>query len=216
MTSAAALLSNYTLTSRSRVILAILLLAIPALSYALWLQQPQLAEENGALEHFQVGLIALACFIHSVHSIKFNTSSLGYVIRAGFALLTYSFLLRELDIEHLGSSPLWATLERALRILRVVLWLGFFVFIAKKAKLLYGQRAGLSTSTTFWLSAAGGMFLIAGGIFDRHIFSSIPFSLSRLAEEVLELNGYFLIFVASLCRATAPLLPAKSSASAGA
>ncbi|MES2832748.1 MAG: hypothetical protein V4695_12225 [Pseudomonadota bacterium] len=186
-------------------VVAIFLLAIPGLSYLQWLQDPSLAQENGVLEWLQVSMILFACVMHSGRAGQLDRSSLLFVTHAGLALLTYSFALRELDFEQFGSSPLWLLLEKSLRLIRTVLWLGFFMLMYFRMKVIFSQRAFLFRLPVVWMSLIGGLFLIAGGLFDRQVFSNIAQPSSRFAEEVLELNGYFMILAATFFRsATKP------------
>jgi hypothetical protein len=43
-----------------------------------------------------------------------------------------------------------------------------------------------------------GFFLLASWPFDKKIFSTIPYFTSEFIEEMLELNGYIVLFFASL------------------
>ena len=191
--------------------LKILLLVLPILGYFLWQLDPMTIEEDGALEMGQTILLLLAGIMHVAQARRFKASSLAFAIHAGFALLAFSFAVRELDIDQFGTAPVWTILDRGLRIARTALWIGFMVFLIPRLKQLYASRAAIIALPVISMSLVAGLFLIAGGLFDRHVFSWLSLPTSRFLEEVLELDGYLVFLAAAFSTTTETLAPGMQS-----
>lgn len=129
---------------------------------------------------------------------------LNFLLHAGLALLSYSFLLREFefefefDVDRPGAAHGWATLEQVLRLFGVALWLALLIFAAPRVKPLWAQRATMFALPMVLLSMLGGVLLAASWPFDKQLFSVLPYLTSQFIEEILELEGCMLLFFASL------------------
>jgi hypothetical protein len=187
-------------SSDQKWILIGLLLASNFFLIILWLTGRLQAEDHYLLELYQYSFLVLICSLSMRRAWRFAKTSLNhnFVLNAGLALLTYSFLLRELDIDKFGASPAWAIFEKALRLTGVTLWLIFLMFVIPRRRQLWAKRAIIFTMPMVIMAILSVFFLLASWPFDKKIFSTIPYFTSEFIEEMLELNGYILLFFASL------------------
>ena len=158
------------------------------------------AQENHVLELAQCAFLALACGVCSVrawHLAKISLN-LNFLLHAGLALLSYSFILREVDIDRLGTAPAWASLEQGLRLFGVALWLALLIFVVPRVRQLWAQRAIMFKKPMVILAMMGGALLLASWPFDKQVFTVLPYLTSQFIEELLELNGCMVLFFSSL------------------
>jgi hypothetical protein len=185
---------------RNWAVLAGLLLVTNLFALGLWYSDSSQAEENHFLELVQGGFLALVCGVCCARAwgLAKTALNLNFLLHAGLALLSYSFLLREFDIDQLGAAHGWATLEQVLRLFGVALWLALLIFAALRVKQLWAERATMFALPMVLLSMLGGVLLAASWPFDKQLFSVLPYLTSQFIEEILELNGCMLLFFASL------------------
>lgn len=183
---------------RNHTVLISMMLTVTVFSFILWKNDPLIAEENQALELVQSTFLLLACFLHGERASRLKMSALDFLIHAGLALLTFSFALRELDIDQFGTSEIWAQSERVLRFSSAALWIGFLILLMSRIKQVFTRRSAILTLPVMVLAIWGGVFYIASWPFDKEIFSSLSHDYSRFIEEVLELNACVILFAASL------------------
>jgi hypothetical protein len=176
------------------------LLASNLLALALWQGGLLQARENQFLELAQCGFLALVCCVCSVRAWRLAKTSLNlnFLLHAGLALLSYSFLLRELDIDQFGAAQQWAQLELVLRLFGVALWLVLLVFVASRVTQLWAQRAIMFKMPMVLLVMLGGALLLASWPFDKQIFPVFSYATSQFIEELLEFNGCMVLFFGSL------------------
>ena len=186
-------------------ILALLVLAIAVLSWFGLQMDPHIADENHLLEWGQALFLLLACVVHGRRAWQAPRSSVSFALHLGLALLMYAFLLRELDIDNFGEHVLWTWIERGFRGVELVLWVAYLAFMLPRVKALFSQRAAIFTMPVMVLTLVGSVFMIAGWPFDKAVFHAIPHAINELAEEVLELNGYMILFCAALADSSAGL-----------
>lgn len=187
----------YSPVRNSAVLAAIVIVA----SICAWFGQqadPHIADENHLLEWGQALFLALAGGVHAVRAKALPRISLSFLLHTGLALLMYAFLLRELDIDKFGEDHMWKFIERGFRLVEVVLWLGFLVYLAPRLKALFAQTRLILSMPVTALTIVGGLFLVAGWPFDKGVFHSLSHAYTELVEEVLELNGCFILFIAAL------------------
>lgn len=153
-------------------------------------------KENQLMENFQVFLIIIAglTFLQAVFLVEKN---LRLFPLAG-GLLSFSFTLRELDVEKFDVPRLVAFLfghGYGRNTLLVGLWLAVVIaFVRGRAHYLkitlglLGQRSGV-------LAVIGGLLLILGGLFDDRVFDV---ELYQFYEELSEMNGYYFLLLSSL------------------
>jgi hypothetical protein len=187
-------------SARNPILAAGLLLASNLLALALWQGGLLQAEENQFLELAQGGFLALVCCVCSVRAWGLATTSrtLQFLLHAGLALLSYSFLLREVDIDRLGFGPGWAQLELVLRLSGVVLWLALLIFVVPRVTALWAQRVIMFKMPMVLLAMLGGALLVASWPFDKQIFPVLSYATSQFIEEMLEFNGCMVLFFGSL------------------
>jgi hypothetical protein len=182
------------------MILTGLLLASNFCLIILWFTGHIQAKDHYLLEQSQYSFLILICglsFKRAWHLAKISLN-LNFLLNACLVLLSYSFLLRELDIDKFGASPAWAIFELALRLTGVILWLILLMFVLPRAKELWAKRAIMLTMPMVIMVILSGFFLLASWPFDKKIFAVIPYFISEFIEEMLELNGYIVLFFASL------------------
>lgn len=186
--------------ARNPLVLAGALLVTNLGALGLWCGGFLQAGENHFLELAQCVFLVLVCCVCSVRAWRLKNTSLTlqFLLHAGLALLSYSFLLREVDIDQIGAAPAWAQLEQALRLLGVALWLALLIFVAPRIKPLWAQRAVMFTMPMVLLAMLGGALLLASWPFDKQVFSVLPYLTSQFIEEMLELNGCMILFFGSL------------------
>ena len=187
-------------SSDRKWILIGLLLASNFFLIILWLTGRLQAGDHYLLELYQYSFLVLICSLSMRRAWRFAKISLNhnFVLNAGLALLTYSFLLRELDIDKFGASPAWAIFEKALRLTGVTLWLIFLMFVIPRRRQLWAKRAIIFTMPMVIMAILSGFFLLASWPFDKKVFSTISYFTSQFIEEMLELNGYIVLFFAFL------------------
>jgi hypothetical protein len=185
---------------RNWAVLAALLLVTNLFVLGLWYGASLDAQENHVLELAQGGFLVLVCGVCGARawSLAKTAPDLNFLLHAGLALLSYSFLLREVDIDQLGAAPAWAHLEQALRLFGVALWLALLMFVAPRVKQLWSERAIMFAMPMVWLAMLGGALLVASWPFDKQLFSVLPYLTSQFIEEMLELDGCMILFFASL------------------
>lgn len=155
----------------------------------------EITAENGPLEMLQVLFVCLAVLLYSLAAWKPQTPKKQ--LYSAIALTFFTFLIRELDLRNLDLPGLLThiasgTSEKAF-IAAGLLGL-LYLLIRYRMELIKNGFAYIPTLQG-GLIVAGAVFMVAGAVFDKELIETPYF---RLYEEVLELNGYFLLFSASL------------------
>lgn len=167
------------------------------LSFEAWQFNADIIKENALLELTQGGLLLLATLIQGWRAFNTHDSGLKRDIRLGLALFALALFLREVDIDKLGSSSGWGTLEQFLRITTVLMILGFAWHMSRRLKMIMRNLAQILISPTLILTLLACALYACGLPFDRELFN-IDKGLSKWFEETLELNACLLLFCASL------------------
>lgn len=165
--------------------------------YAIYIKNmPEVHMENGIIESTQVLLIVFSFVLFFILAIK-NTDLRLRLLCLTLTLLCFSFFLREVDIEDfnlpniiilLGSGP-------GYRILLAILWLAIILYSIKqfkKIKPFYSNYLQSSAGYALFLSAG---LLISGGFFDKQLIDILRY---EFYEELLEMNGYFMLVLSAL------------------
>lgn len=189
---------NNRVRSIALTFLIIGLLAIATtLSFELWQINPLVTAENAGLELGQGAFLVLAAIIQGVRAFTSHESGLKRDIRVGLALFAFALFLREVDIDKLGASAAWDVLEKVLRVIALVMILGFALHMSRRIKLVLRNFSKILLAPTILISILACVFYACGWPFDKELFS-IDKSLSLWFEETFELNACLLFFSAGL------------------
>lgn len=184
--------------SHSMLFVATGLAALNLVTYWLWSRQMISTSEDGFLEVGQNIFLLLACLLHSYHSRQEEKGNLYRAIRAGMALFCFVLLLRELDIDQLGSTGIWEDIEMIIRGVTLVGILIYAAHMMARVKLIRQHIHALLTSPMIILTILGCAIYSSSWPFDKMIFA-IPTELSIWAEETLELTATIVLLLAA-CR----------------
>jgi hypothetical protein len=159
----------------------------------------QLHAENRLLENTQVILLALTTIAFLTHLL--HTGKYHHLFALCGALFCFSSILRELDVETFAIPEILILLGSGTgkKVMLVSLWLfltGYGVFNYQKIKPRCWRDLILENATL--VIFLGGCLLILGGLFDRRIIDVHHY---QLYEELLETNGYLLIWVGAIMSA---------------
>lgn len=190
--------SLYSLSrSNGGLIAAILLVSLGQIG--LWLVFPAIDNENHLLEWLQALCLALACAVHGQKAwLEPDRDSLRFLIHAGLSALMFGFLLRELEIREMGESYAWNVLEKTLRVLELLVLLRLLVFFVPRARAVFANVRAIFGMRVTIITLIGGLFMVAGWPFDKKVIHALPEMYSELLEEVFELDGYLLLFLAAM------------------
>lgn len=174
-----------------------LLVLSSALSFYTWQLDPTAIKENALLELVQGSFLLLASATQGWRAINAHEAGLKRDIRIALALFVFALFLREVDIDKLGSSAIWETLETLLRALALVMILGFLWHISRRIKLVVRSIVKILLAPKVGISVLACVFYACSWPFDRELFA-IDKELSQWFEETFELNACLLFFCASL------------------
>lgn len=174
------------------------LLAIStALSFEAWQLDSKVTAENALLELAQGAFLILTAVIQSLRAFNKQESGLKRDIRLGLAMFAFALFLREVDIDKLGASSAWKTLETVLRALAALAVLGFALHMSRRIKLVVRNLGKILLSPTIVLSFLACVLYACGLPFDRE-YISIDKDLSKWFEETFELNACLLFLCAAM------------------
>lgn len=145
-----------------------------------------LHDENHLFENLQAILLGLGVL---VSSLLLRSTDRDVFVWAGLALLSFSFLLRELDLERL---PLPDLLQAAgsgtgRAVVLGSLWLAWSAgFMLRQRDKWRFIRSWVGSSTGICLALAL-LLLIGSAVMDKEL---LPFAHPRLLEELFEINAY--------------------------
>ncbi len=155
----------------------------------------RLDKENGPLENIQVILLFLSSIAFLLPVAKAERSYRCVLL--GGAMLSFSFILRELDVEDLAG-PQWVAAMGSGTGRGILLGAGWaivgFLSIKSFAVLEENLKPIIFSRTTLLLFIAG-LILFSGSFFD-HKDDKTP--ADQLAEELIEVVGYSLFFIGSI------------------
>lgn len=185
--------------SRSNGALIATIVLVSLGQIGLWLVFPDIDNENHLLEWLQALFLLLACVVHGQKAwLEPDRDSLRFLIHAGLSALMFGFLLRELEIREMGEAYAWTVLEKTLRLLELLVLLRLLVFFAPRARVVFANVRAIFGMRVTLITLVGGLFMVAGWPFDKKVIHALPEVYSELLEEVFELDGYLLLFLAAL------------------
>ena len=185
--------------SRSNGALIATIVLVSLGQIGLWLVFPDIDNENHLLEWLQALFLLLACVVHRQKAwLEPDRDSLRFLIHAGLSALMFGFLLRELEIREMGEAYAWTVLEKTLRLLELLVLLRLLVFFAPRARVVFANVRAIFGMRVTLITVVGGLFMVAGWPFDKKVIHALPEVYSELLEEVFELDGYLLLFLAAL------------------
>jgi hypothetical protein len=155
------------------------------------------ALENGAMENAQALAVFVSLCLFSFSAARERNSK--RVFFTGMALLCLSFLLREVDVEDLDVYRVLILLTSGFgrNLLLVLLWSFYLSLVFKHSRSLWQLFTGWAKSFSGQAMIMAGIFFVLGWPFDREILP-VSANISRLLEELLELNGHLLILLSSV------------------
>jgi hypothetical protein len=169
----------------------------------LWQSDAHVADENHLMENTQAVLLALAWWVHGWRASRMERSSVSFTLHIGLSLLMYSFLLRELEISAFDApgSQFWTWTEHILRGIGWTCWAFFFVRFFRQIKAIFALRWTILATPLMIVTLCGAVFMASGWPFDKQKFKSLPEATSEFMEELVELNGYFLLLTGAFSAA---------------
>ena len=166
--------------------------------------------ENGGMENAQVIGLILSGLLFALTAIR--QRRLERVFFFSLAFLCMSFVLRELDTQYFGLSPILTFLTSGIgrNVLISALGLAFIFYFLSRLRETWALFMGWAKTPAAQAMFLAGIFLIISRLFDQHIFP-IDKAISRSIDELLEVSGYFLILISSLIDFWKAYVPAKIS-----
>jgi len=165
--------------------------------YHLWRIDATITGENRLVENCQVSLLSIASLIHFIRSGDVLGSPLAKICHRVLGLLCVSLIVREVDINRLGDSFIWPSIERAIHVVVVAAWLPLVASVYRNLRPLWNDKARIVMSPCAWLTGAGVIFYMLSFFFDKSIVP-IPSSPSQLCEQLLQLTATICFFSAAL------------------
>jgi hypothetical protein len=153
-------------------------------------------KENQLLENLQALLIFIAGLSYS-QAVPY-VGKCRRLLPLGGALLSISFLLRELDVEKFDV-PRWAAFLLGSGIgrnsLLTILWLSVVFLFVRNRRHYLPLALGLLTHRTGIYAILSGVLLITGSLFEEQVFNV---KMYQFYEELAEMNGYFFLLLSAL------------------
>ncbi|MBC52947.1 MAG: hypothetical protein CMQ34_03835 [Gammaproteobacteria bacterium] len=112
-------------------------------------------------------------------------------------MLCLSIMIRELDIDKLGSQAGWAYAENLIRLTGVAVWLWLLARVAGHRQSLWQKKLHILCTPNSVLTGAGVLLYMASWFFDKSIVP-LPQDRSQLWEETLQMSGTVALFTAAL------------------
>lgn len=189
------------------LLIAAALLLLNFLSFLLWQSYPEIVKENGLLEDGQVLFLLIACI---AAALRFNrvrsTASFDKELLLALMFSSLVILLREVDIDKLGSSAIWPLVEKAARAIAAVALLGFIVHLLRKCKSLARNFGSLLKTPVTIMVLLGAVLYMCSWPLDKNLIA-IDVGFSQLLEEIVELNACILLALAAFACGVKQELP---------
>ncbi len=159
-----------------------------------------LYQENGLLENIQA-LLLFATFLTFLIPALYQKRN-DKLILIFFALLSFNFILREVDVDELDIPNILILLGSGIgrKVLLAIGFISIIFYALLKAKYYTNLSINLLKSSTGILLFLSAVFLFMGGFFEEAKFQHHTYF-----EELSELTGYVLFFLASLILIDKPL-----------
>jgi len=150
--------------------------------------------ENGLIENIQVVILIIAYIVYLLTAALEKRSERLILIFC--ALLCYSFILREVDVERLNIPYILISIGSGVgRNVTIFIAFAAIAYVALRNYSCYKKVAirFIKTNSGYFLMA-GGVFLFIGDFFEKHNLISHHI----FFEEMFELSAYVLILLSSL------------------
>ncbi len=153
--------------------------------------------ENGGMENAQVLVVSLSLVLFLFSAISSNSSE--RLFYASLVLLCVTFLLRELDMEDYGFNLVITGLTSGpgRNLLLGFVWACCLLLFLKDPQASRTIFSKWFKSFEGRLMMLAGLFFLAAWPLDKEMFQ-LNSHTSRVLEELLELNGYFLFGLSSV------------------
>ncbi|MGR8953681.1 MAG: hypothetical protein ACU83V_14910 [Gammaproteobacteria bacterium] len=156
----------------------------------------EIAHENHSLENIQVILLLTSglAYLRTVFYIPKDHRLLPWV----GALLCFSFILRELDVEKFDLPQVIIFLGGhgyGRNIMLISLWLWAAVLFFRNPRHYWSLAMHILPIRSCLFVILGGVLLVVGSLFESQVFGVKSY---QLYEELSEMNGYAFILFASL------------------
>ncbi len=162
----------------------------------LWAGDQSVSDENHLMENSQVFFLMLAVGLHLKHRLTLQLP-LARICHMTLALLCLSVMIREIDIDKLGTHTGWDTLEKIIRGVLVLFWVVHVVSVWRCLGALWALREKILFSQTSFLTAIAIGFYCVSYLFDKRLIP-VEADLSQFIEESIQLTGTIFFFAASL------------------
>ena len=146
-----------------------------------------MTEEGRLIENAKAGLLGLAAFYHLLRLAQLpERRILDVDVRVALALLCVALMVREVDIDRIGTSLWWALAEDVIRVVVGLAVLGWYGYLLTKFKLFWQMKGRLICTSVVLLSAIGCVWYVDAWPFDKMLVLD-DIQLSALIEITLEL-----------------------------
>ncbi len=165
-------------------------------AWFLWIEDRSITEENGLLENLQLLFLSVGLGFH----LKQRSGSLTTATRichSTLALLCLSIILRELDIDEIGTTGMWSLVETVARLATAFAWLLIMYVVAMNFRGLWAYRWEIGFSITSVATAIAIVLYIVSWPFDKGYIPVAP-DISQFIEESLQLTATVYLMAASL------------------
>lgn len=172
--------------------LASLLISSLFSAFVIHYEYHHLHEEDGLLERLQA-IVLLATTLLFLWLPRPTLAAAASQL--GLALLSFSFVLREVDVERLPLPDLLRTLGSGdgKRYLLGLLWGGLAAWLLHQQRRSIGLVRQLLRVPYLHLLVTALLFLLVSFVMDKKL---LDFTYHQLLEEVAECNAYFLLLLA--------------------
>jgi len=183
----------------SGVIVSSALLAVSLVLFLAWQRDPLVAEEDHLMEWMQASFLGLAASLHLRRSRRMRGETAAIAVFFGLALLSSSFMARELDIDSWGNPAVAEPTQFALRAVLIILWLVFARFLFKHFPPLWKAFPGTLGKPVVVIAFVGCCFYLASWPFEKELFP-ISTNASKYWGQLTQLFACALLFAASFAR----------------
>ncbi|MEX0738946.1 MAG: hypothetical protein WD071_06370 [Pseudohongiella sp.] len=164
----------------------------------LWTHDIGVTHENRIIENTQVFFLLLALATHALQAGRQPVSSTSLrLCHLVLAMLCLSIMVREIDIDKLGSQPGWELAENLIRLTGGAGWIWLLTHVYRNRRPLWQCKTGILLTSASLLTGLGVLFYMASWLFDKSVVP-LPAERSQLWEETLQLSGTIFLFTAAL------------------
>lgn len=170
--------------------------AIILFAWFLWVEDRSITAENGLLENLQLLFLSVGLAFH-LKQRAISRMPETRVCHSTLALLYFSIILRELDIDKFGTTEIWSFVEIIARITTALAWLLIAYIVAMNLRGLWAYRWEIGLSFTSIVTLIAITLYIVSWPFDKGYMPVAP-DISQFIEESLQLTATVYFMAASL------------------